>query len=105
MVKIVIGTTPTIKYNFKVIKPSDLHEAILTIVDRAKAEKVRKELDTATVGTDSIEWVLTQAETLSLGTGNNLFMMLNWLTNDGTRGASPEEIVVGVNNHIREVLT
>lgn len=103
MISIIIGTTPTIKYNFKIISPSDLSRAVLTIKDRT-AEKLRRDLTTATVGTNYIEWVLTQEETLSLGTGNNMTMMLNWLTNDGTRGASAEEQVVGVHNHIREVL-
>lgn len=104
MVKIIIGTTPTIKYTFKIVDPADFAEAILTIKDSRKQEKLRKTLDTATVGTDYIEWTLTQEETLSLGTGSALSMMLNWLTHGGTRGASAEESVVAVNNHIREVM-
>ena len=105
MVSIVIGTTPTIRYKFSIVDPADLSEAILTIKDSRKTEKLRKTLDTATVGTDSIEWTLTQEETLSLGTGSALSMMLNWLTADGTRGASAEESVTMANNHIREVMT
>ena len=104
MVKIVIGTTPTIKYKFSVVDPADFVEAILTIKDSRKQEKLRKTLDTATVGIDYVEWTLTQEETLSLGTGSALSMMLNWLTHGGTRGASAEEAVVAVNNHIREVI-
>lgn len=104
MVKIIIGTTPTIKYKFKVVDPSDFTEAIMTIKDSRKQEKLRKTLDEATVGTDSIEWTLTQEETLSLVTGSALSMMLNWLTTSGVRGASAEEAVVAVNNHIREVI-
>ena len=104
MAKIIIGTTPTIKYKFKTVDVSEISEAILTIEDRRKTEKLRKTLDTATVGTDSIEWTLTQKETLSLGTGVPLTMMLNWITADGTRGASEEESVIMVNNHIREVI-
>lgn len=105
MIKIVIGTTPAIRYTFKIVDPADFAEAILTIKDSRKTEKLRKTLDTATVGTDYIEWTLTQEETLSLGTGSALSMMLNWLTNGGTRGASAEEAVVAVNNHIREVMS
>lgn len=105
MVKIVIGTTPTIKYKFSVVDPADFTEAILTIKDGRKQEKLRKALDTATVGSDYVEWTLTQEETLSLGTGSTLSMMLNWLTNEGVRGASAKEAVVAVNNHIREVIT
>lgn len=104
MVKIVIGTTPTIKYKFYIVDPADFAEAILTIKDSRKIEKLRKTLDTATVGADYIEWTLTQEETLNLGTGSALSMMLNWLTHGGTRGASAEESVVAVNNHIREVI-
>lgn len=104
MVKIVIGTTPTIKYKFSIVDPAYITEAIMTIKDSRKTEKLRKTLDTATVGTDNIEWTLTQEETLSLGTGSALSMMLNWLTTSGVRGASAEEAVIAVNNHIREVI-
>lgn len=83
MVKIIIGTTPTIKYKFSIVDPADFTEAIMTIKDSRKQEKLRKTLDEATVGTDYIEWTLTQEETLSLGTGSALSMMLNWLTTDG----------------------
>lgn len=105
MVKIVIGTTPTIKYKFSIVDPADFSEAIMTIKDSRKQEKLRKNLDEATVGADYIEWTLTQEETLSLGTGSALSMMLNWLTNSGVRGASAEEAVMAVNNHIREVMS
>ena len=105
MNKIVIGTTPAIRYTFKIVDPADFAEAILTIKDSRKQEKLRKTLDTATVGADYIEWTLTQEETLNLGTGSPLSMMLNWLTHGGTRGASSEEAVVAVNNHIREVMS
>lgn len=105
MIKIILGTTPTIKYKFSIVNPADFAEAIMTIKDSRKQEKLRKTLDTATVGTDYVEWTLTQEETLSLGTGSALSMMLNWLTHGGTRGASAEEAVVAVNNHIREVMS
>lgn len=55
MVKIVIGTTPTIKYKFSIVDPADFVEAILTIKDSRKQEKLRKTLDTATVGTDTLK--------------------------------------------------
>lgn len=105
MVKIIIGTTPTIKYKFSIVDPADFSEAIMTINDSRKIEKLRKTLNEATVGNGFIEWTLTQEETLSLGTGSALSMMLNWLTTSGVRGASAEEAVVAVNNHIREVIT
>ena len=52
MVKIIIGTTPTIKYKFSVVDPADFSEAIMTIKDSRKQEKLIKTLDEATVGTD-----------------------------------------------------
>ena len=39
MVKIVIGTTPTIKYTFSTVDPADFAEAIMTIKDSRKQEK------------------------------------------------------------------
>lgn len=104
MIKIVVGTTPTIKYTFSIVDPAGFAEAIMTIKDSRKQEKLRKTLDTATVGTDYVEWTLTQEETLSLGAGSALSMMLNWLTTSGVRGVSVEESVMAVNNHIREVI-
>lgn len=71
MVKIIIGTTPTIKYKFSVVDHADFSEAIMTIKDSRKQEKLRKTLDEATVSTDYIEWTLTQEETLSLWTGKH----------------------------------
>ena len=103
MTKIIIGTTPTITYRFKVVNVADITVAILTIKERG-VNIIELNLSDATVGEDSLSWTLTQEETLSLGTGSPLSMMLNWLTHGGTRGASAEEAVMAVNNHIREVI-
>lgn len=102
MQKIIIGTTPTITYKFKIVDVSDIAVAILTIKERGTTV-IEKTLADATVGPDSLSWTLTQEETLSLGvkTGS---MMLNWKTNDGTRGASEEVLIAGSPNHIREVI-
>ena len=102
MTEIVIGTTPTIIYTFKIVDVSDITEAILTVKKQNKII-IRKGLESATVGKNSIAWDLTQEETLAIEAGGAR-MMLNWLTADGVRGASREEAVNGVNNHIREVM-
>lgn len=102
MIEIIIGTTPTITYNFKVVSPIDLTKAILTIKSMGQII-IEKTLADAVVGENSLSWTLTQQETLDIGTRSGK-MMLNWLTNSGTRGASAETIIVGVTNHKREVI-
>lgn len=102
MTKIIIGTTPTITYRFKIVDVSEITVAILTIKERG-VNIIELQLSDATVGEDSLSWTLTQEETLRLA-GKTAAMMLNWKTEDGTRGASEEVRVTGVNNHIREVI-
>ena len=103
MTTIVIGTTPTIIYKFSIISPNDLIQAKMTIKGK-NTILISKFLSEATIKEDSIEWKLSQAETLSLGVGTRT-MMLNWLTADGTRGVSPKETINVTNNDIAEVMT
>lgn len=102
MTQIIIGTTPTITYNFKVVSVSDLTKAILTIKCNGQII-LEKTLADAVVGENSLSWTLTQQETLDIGTRSGK-IMLNWLTNLGTRGASAETSIMGVTNHKREVI-
>lgn len=102
MTKIIIGTTPTITYKFKVVDVSEITVAILTIKERG-VNIIELNLSDATVGEDSLSWTLTQEETLLIG-ARTATMMLNWKTEDGTRGASEEVFITGANNHIREVI-
>lgn len=102
MTKIIIGTTPTITYKFKVVDVSQITVAILTIKERG-VNIIELNLSDATVGEDSLSWTLTQEETLQIGV-KTCTMMLNWKTEDGTRGASEEVSVQGAPNHIREVI-
>ena len=102
MTQIIIGTTPTITYKFKIVSPTELEKAILTIKIAGQVI-LEKTLADATVGEDSLSWTLTQQETLGIGTRSGK-MMLNWLTNSGTRGASAETPIMGVTNHKREVI-
>ena len=102
MTKIIIGTTPTITYKFKIVDVSEITVAILTIKERG-VNIIELNLSDATIGEDSLSWTLTQEETLLIGT-RTATMMLNWKTEDGTRGASEEVFITGANNHIREVI-
>ena len=102
MTQIIIGTTPTITYTFNTVSVSDLTKAILTIKCAGQVI-LEKTLADATVGENSLSWTLTQQETLNISTRKGK-MMLNWLTNSGTRGASAETVIVGVTNHKREVI-
>ena len=102
MLNIIIGTTPTITYTFRTVSVSDLTKAILTIKCAGQVI-LEKTLADAVIGENSLSWTLTQQETLALST-RTAKMMLNWLTNSGTRGASAETAIVGVTNHKREVI-
>lgn len=103
MIKIVIGTTPTIIYNFSIVDPADITDAIMSIKVGGQII-IEKTLEDATVGENTLSWTLTQAETLSIGTRFGT-IMVNWLTDDGTRGASIEANICGISNHISEVMT
>ena len=102
MTRIIIGTTPTITYTFKVVPVSSITSAILTVKERG-VNIIEKDLSDATVGEDSLSWTLTQEETLSIG-AKSASMMLNWKLADGTRGASDVVLITGGDNHIREVI-
>lgn len=103
MYTIVVGTTPTIIYKFRIISRDDLIQAKMTIKGK-NTILLSKFLSEATIGEDNISWKLSQAETLSIGVGTRT-MMLNWLTADGTRGVSPKETINVANNDIAEVMT
>lgn len=103
MYKIVIGTTPSIKFVFKKVDPSDFSKAILTFKNCTGQKILQKELDTAEIGRDYIQWTLSQSETLDFGK-ETITVMLNWLTTYGVRGTSDEVTLIGVTNHIKEVI-
>lgn len=103
MTRIIIGTTPTITYKFSVVSVSDITSAILTIKERGTTI-IEKSLADASIGEDTLSWTLTQQETLDMG-ARSASIMLNWKLRDGTRGASKEEVITGVNNHVREVMS
>ena len=104
MAKIIIkGTTPTITYTFSSVEVTELTKAVMTI----KADgviKIEKDLTTADVDAQkkTVSWTLSQAETLSVTTKAEV--MINWVTQDGTRGASDKTNVLFDRNHIEEVI-
>lgn len=102
MTQIIIGTTPTITYKFKIVSPAELEKAILTIKCNGQII-LEKTLADAVVGENSLSWTLTQQETLNIGT-RSCKMMLNWLTHSGKRGASEETTIAGIQNHVKEVI-
>lgn len=102
MANIIKGTTPTIQYTFKTVDVSIITVAILTI-KQGGTVVIEKTLEAAVVGESKISWRLTQEETLALLVGT-VTMMLNWVTSDGTRGASAKDMVVIEGNHIEEVI-
>ena len=101
MIEIIKGTTPTITYTFDVVRVSDIRTAVLTI-KRSGVVTVERDLTTASIGVDKLSWTLTQEETLSVD--GNAAVMLNWVTADGTRGASAETSVYFAPNHKEEVI-
>lgn len=102
MAAIIIGTTPTIQYTFKTVSVEYITKAFLTVKKKG-AIILKKELADATVGEDTISWRLTQSDTLAIGT-DGARIMCNWLTTDGTRGASAETEIRTKDNHLAEVI-
>lgn len=88
MNSIITGTTPIIRYIFKTIDPSNLDVAILKVSQSGEAVIV-KNIDDGIIDnvTRSISWKLTQEETLGLNVKYMANVSLDWLLNDGTRGA------------------
>ena len=103
MNKIVIGTTPTIKFVFSRIDPADIVTAILTIKNKSGETVLEKQLYEGNSYSNYISWLFSQEDTISLGKGV-FTAMCNWVTIDGIRGVSPEITIKVVPNHIEEVV-
>ena len=102
MAAIVRATTPTIKYKFSVVDVQDISEAYLTVRQNGSL-LFEKDLSDAYVGTDYLSWTFTQAETLQMTSGR-ITMMLNWKTENGTRGASEKSMLEIDDNYKAEVI-
>lgn len=99
---IIQATTPTITYTFKEVDPADIAQAYLTI-KQGGSTIIEKDLDDAAVGEDSLAFTFTQQETRLLAKGQ-ASAMLNWKTNDGTRGASAKTAILIDDNYKNEVI-
>lgn len=103
MKEIVAGTTPIIEYTFRSVVPSDITTALLTF-KKDGIIILRKDLEDAAVIEDKMSFLLSQIDTLKLGTGN-VEIMLNWVDANGIRGVGNTEIVKVLPNHKSEVMT
>ena len=103
MDKIIIGTTPTFKFVFNSVDPQDIVIAYMTIMKNGQII-IEKTLQEAVVEENSVSWSLSQEETLRIG-ACNASVMLNYVLNNGIRGASGVSKIVGVTNHINEVIS
>lgn len=102
MANVIRATTPTVTYKFNVIDVADIVTAYLTI-KQSGSTIIEKDLNDATVGKDTLSWTFTQAETIQMAQGK-ISCMLNWLTEDGTRGASDKSVIIIDSNYKDEVI-
>ena len=100
---IIRGTTPTIQYTFNVVDTSDIASAYMTLKQN-DIIVIEKSLEDAEIEEDSVSWMLTQEETLSLAARGVVGVMVNWKLADGTRGACKEHRIGVVENHKNEVI-
>lgn len=84
---IIRGTTPTFVFTFKTVSPSNLVSAFLVIKQSGKV-RISKDITEATIEENSIEWAITQEESLQLSIGRPAEIHCDWTTGDGTRGHS-----------------
>lgn len=85
---IIRGTTPTIEFTFSTVKPADISVAYMIIKcdGRTILEKDKSEVSGTTSRT--LQWKLTQEESLKLRVGSTVSIYCDWKTADGTRGRS-----------------
>lgn len=83
---IIAGTTPTIEWTFTEVDPAQMTAAIFT-VKQVGQKVIEKDLATATIDEGKMSWTLTQAESLQLAPGIQTEIFLDYVLQDGTRGA------------------
>lgn len=101
MIEVIRGTTPTVKYKFNIVDVDDIVAASLTLEQCDFV--IDKPLSDATKEDGYLVWRLEQSETLSLSIGKAA-MQLNWLLDDGTRGASKQLALMVKDNQKNEVM-
>lgn len=80
------ATTPTVVISFSDISVANIQHAYLCIKQQDVAV-IQRDISTAVVGSSSLSWKLTQAETLLLSAGYAQ-IYCDWILLDGTRGRS-----------------
>lgn len=83
---IIRGTNSSIKIKFSKVDPSQITVAYLTI-KQTGGETLEKDLTEAVVGSDYLEWILTQAETLDLFADRKVTIQCRYKVGD-TAGAT-----------------
>ena len=101
--KIIRGTTPTVKFTFKTIQVGNIRTAYL-VIKRGGSAVFKKTDGNADAEENSLSFTLSQEETLSLPYGDNMTIGLDWLTVDGTRGRSNIEKLRTGDSGIEEVI-
>ena len=86
---IVRGTTPTIIFRYSDVNVSEITTAFLTIKQSTETV-ISRDISTSTadVEANTLEWTLTQEETLNLNVGSSTFIVCDWVLGSGTRGRS-----------------
>ena len=87
MAQIIRGTTPTIEFKFSSVNVANITVADLTI-KQGETTVITKDLTSATTGTSSLSWQLTQADTLTLASVTPVTIVCDWKLNSGLRGRS-----------------
>lgn len=102
MANVIRGTTPTIIYTFETVDVAHIAKAFLTVKANGSII-IEKDINDAVAGEKTLSFELSQADTLKM-----LFpeckVMLNWVLDDGTRGAGEEITLHVYDNHINDVI-
>ena len=84
---IVRGTTPTIEFRLKVVDPSSIVAADLSISQGGDIV-VEKDLSSMTIAENKIQWILSQSDTLKLKSGGKCKIQVRCRTSSGLAYAS-----------------
>lgn len=82
------GTTSTLTFDFS-FDASTVAAAWLNVEQLSSNTVIERELDTAIVYDKSLEWRLTQEETLRLSETGIVQVQVRWRLQDGTAGETP----------------
>ena len=86
--ELIRGTTPTISISFSTVEIDSIAVAYLVIKDTGGSTVIEKNINSAVRQEHSLDWKLTQEESLSLTSGTTATIYCDWRLADGTRGRS-----------------